>query len=176
MPLLGRDAFDELMVSHRQRFGPVRLSLRYTCGKALFDAVGIPRIELLHAPKTYSFGQILHIEQPVSLTLATEFVVSALRPLAWVIDFSGADHIQINIAEAIDQVPTVLDDRTLVRMLPHGVHTLISQIVPLGNGSRGKMHEAANGLAAIRVRDYVDVVACDAVGIYGYLEPKHALA
>jgi hypothetical protein len=77
----------------------------------------------------------------------------------------GADHVEVDIAQAVEEVLSILDNRAVVRVLPHRVDTMLPEVVGFGNSPGSEMHQLAHGSTVDGVYDYVYVVASDGIAI-----------
>ncbi len=77
------------------------------------------------------------------------------------LNLAGADHVQVHVAQAVEQVPTILNPSTLVRMLPHGILTAFAPMPRLGDNARSQSHHLGNRMALIDIHYHMNVVARD---------------
>lgn len=75
------------------------------------------------------------------------------------LNLPGANHVQINVTEAIEQVASILHPRTLVRMLPHRPVMALALVASLRNHTRGKLHHISNRIPIQDFDDNVNVIA-----------------
>jgi hypothetical protein len=77
--------------------------------------------------------------------------------------FSGSNHVQVHVHEAVQEVGALLDERAVEAVGPEGPAPVLLVVETLPDLPLGLLHEPADSLGIVRLDDEVNLIAGDAV-------------
>jgi hypothetical protein len=113
---------------------------------------------------TQQLHQCVPVNEPVSLRRVLNLCIAAMGPFGWVFHRSSSDHIQVNVDDTLNQMPTRLDCRCVIAVFPKGASSVFSPVVSLSGTARQKLNTLRDDLTAVPViNEKMHVVGSDGV-------------
>jgi len=93
------------------------------------------------------------MDQAVAPAIRTNLVISAMRPFTGVPDYSGPNHVQVDVGQAVLEMFTRLDRRAMIPVLPKGAAPPLPPVIFLGDPPRHKVHRTGDHASAPAILD-----------------------
>ena len=118
--------------------------------------------------KRFPVRQIQHFNKPVDiqqtepLAIADNLMISAPWPIHRVTYDTGANHVEINVTQAIPKMVTAIDHCGMESLSPEGAAAMFAEVVVISKLALQLLHELAEIARMLAHSGHMNVIAGDA--------------
>ena len=147
--------------------GPLRVSNPYLMVGRLVEPLAVPCLYRSFVLLVGASAQFVHFQYPVSHPCSGQFLEAAPGPLRRMVDYTGPDHVHIDIPHTAPKMRSTFDHRCMIAVRPECSTTVLSSIVSLSKLTLHVLHEPGDRLIRASVcQQKMNVVGCYTIGKY----------
>ena len=165
--------FDKTPATDRNALSPTVLPLETTLAESIIDPLPIHFPEAFGVGKSTEALQFRMVDHRISGGRSDDLVVSAHVPFRRMVHHTGANHIQVDIHQAADQMLVALHRGRMIPVLPKCAVSVLAEIEFLSGPAGDQLDAVGDDIGTVVDHQEVDVVRSG--GKVQHLQPKPLL-